>query len=120
MRNSIQKMFSEKQWRAIHSNPDWEVDFSEENSSVTATFGPLFSLNKDYSLEIEDVRGFDDLCKKVQESYEDFDPDYETFLLIGPDGHGKNGAPYRIRDILVEHELIESKLSDLSRSLICV
>ena len=119
MKNSIRKMFSAKQWRAIHSNSDWEVDFSQENSSVTATFVPLFSLNRDYSLEIEDVRDFDDLCKKVQESYEGFYPDYETFLWIGPNGHGINGAPYRIRDILDEQELIESKLSDLSRSLIC-
>ena len=53
----------------------------------------LFSLNRVYSLEIEDVRDFDDLCKKVQESYEGFDPDYETFLWIGPNGHGTNGAP---------------------------
>ena len=50
MKNSIRKMFSAKQWRAIHSNSDWEVDFSQENSSVTATFVPLFSLNRDYSL----------------------------------------------------------------------
>lgn len=119
MKNSIRKMFSAKQWRAIHSNSDWEVVFSLENSSVTATFVPLFSLTRDYSLEIEDVRGFEDLCTKVQESYEGFDPDYETFLWIGPNGHGSNGAPYRIRDILDEQELIESKLSDLSRSLLC-
>ncbi len=113
MKNSFKKMFSSKQWRAIHSSTDWEVDFSQENSSVTATFVPLFSLTRDYSLEIEDVRGFEDLCKKVQESYEGFDPDYETFLWIGPDGHGRNGAPYHIRDILAEHDLIDSKLSGL-------
>ncbi len=120
MKNPIKKKFSAKQWRAIQSNPDWEVDFSRENSSVTATFNPRFSLTTDYSLEIEDFRDFDDLCKKVRESYEGFDPDYETYLWLGWDGHGQNGAPYRIRDILDEQELIESKLSDLSRSLTCV
>ena len=72
-----------------------------------------FSLNKDYSLEIEDVRNYDDLCEKVRDCYEEYDPDYETYLWKSSDGHGINGAPYHIRDILAEHDLIDSKLSGL-------
>lgn len=89
------------------------MKLTRENSTVTATFIPRFSLNKDYSLEIEDVRNYDDLCKKVRDCYEEYDPDYETYLWIGSDGHGINGAPYHIRDILEEHDLIDSKMSGL-------
>ena len=86
-------MFSPHQWRVLHSSPDWKMKLTRENSTVTATFIPRFSLNKDYSLEIEDVRNYDDLCKKVRDCYEEYDPDYETYLWIGSDGHGINGAP---------------------------
>ena len=92
-------MFSPHQWRVLHSSPDWKMKLTRENSTVTATFTPRFSLNKDYSLEIEDVRNYD--------------PDYETYLWKSSDGHGINGAPYHIRDILAEHDLIDSKLSGL-------
>ena len=97
-------MFSPHQWRVLHSSPDWEMKLSRENSTVTATFTPRFSLNKDYILEIEDVRNYDDLCKKVRDCYEEYDPDYETYLSIGS---------YHIRDILADHDLIDSKLSGL-------
>ena len=36
--------------------------------------------------------------------YEDFDPDYEAYLWIGDDGHGRNGAPYHIKDIVSDME----------------
>ncbi|MGI6793193.1 hypothetical protein ACMYZ5_02520 [Bacteroides sp. KG68] len=39
------------------------------------------------------------LIKSVREYYENYDPDEEAYLWIGDDGHGKNGAPYRISDM---------------------
>ena len=36
--------------------------------------------------------------------YQDFDVSYETSLWIGSDGHGKNGAPYEIKDIYEDME----------------
>ena len=41
----------------------------------------------------------DTLIKSVREYYENYDPDEEAYLWIGDDGHGKNGAPYRISDM---------------------
>lgn len=49
-----------------------------------------------------------------QELYDGYDVDYETSLWIGPDGHGKNGAPYHIRTILKNFEAIED---DLKKSI---
>ena len=39
--------------------------------------------------------------------YENFDVDLEVSRWIGEDGHGRNGAPYHIRDILKEMEQME-------------
>ena len=42
--------------------------------------------------------------------YEDFDPDYEAYLWIGDDGHGRNGAPYHIKDIVSDMEEAEEQI----------
>ncbi|SFB10173.1 hypothetical protein [Selenomonas ruminantium] len=54
-----------------------------------------------------------DLEDDAYVAYENFDVDEETALWIGEDGHGKNGAPYRIRDILEEFENYEKDLENL-------
>lgn len=43
----------------------------------------------------------------LREYIESYDPDYEAYLWIGEDGHGKNGAPYHIKDIV--DNMIECK-----------
>ena len=43
-----------------------------------------------------------------------FDPDYEASLWIGPDGHGANGAPYHIRDILDDMDAVQSAYNELA------
>ena len=44
------------------------------------------------------------LIENIFEYYQNYDPDYEAYLWIGPDGHGKNGAPYHIADIVEDME----------------
>lgn len=49
--------------------------------------------------------------------YEDFDPDYEAYLWIGDDGHGRNGAPYHIKDIVSDMEETEEQIYELLQAL---
>lgn len=53
------------------------------------------------------------LIKSVREYYENYDPDEEAYLWIGDDGHGKNGAPYHISDIVADMEDAESMVGTL-------
>ena len=46
-----------------------------------------------------------------------YDPDEEATYWIGEDGHGKNGAPYRISDIIKDKEWVEKFLLRLSRAV---
>ncbi len=46
----------------------------------------------------------------MYELWKNYDPDAETMLWVGPDGHGKNGAPYRLSDILSDMEAVEKDL----------
>ena len=40
-----------------------------------------------------------DFMDKLYQYYSDFDPDEEASKWIGEDGHGANGAPYKLSDI---------------------
>ena len=51
--------------------------------------------------------------KALREYWQDFDPDEEACKWIGEDGHGKNGAPYSLRDILDDMEDCKSMLRGL-------
>lgn len=55
-----------------------------------------------------------DAFRDVHDAY---DADYETFLWIGDDGHGRNGAPYHIRDILADMEAFDAFLEKVIRDL---
>lgn len=45
-----------------------------------------------------------------------FDPDGEASLWVGEDGHGKNGAPYRLRDLLNDMEWCGRKIKNLAKA----
>lgn len=58
------------------------------------------------------------VAKALDELWENYDPDAETMLWVGPDGHGKNGAPYRLSDILSDMETVEKDLENARYELI--
>lgn len=47
----------------------------------------------------------------LREVHDNFDIDYETYIWIGEDGHGKNSAPYHISDILETMKDVKNDLN---------
>ena len=66
----------------------------------------------DFCAEMKD-NDPDTLLKEIEQYYEGYDPDYEAYLWIGTDGHGKNGAPYHIKDIVSDMEAAEAMINTL-------
>ena len=80
---------------------------------------------KDYSFEIEKYYDSSDqiftligkkddpasVVNALREVHDNFDIDYETSIWIGEDGHGKNGAPYHISDILETKKDVKNDLN---------
>ena len=58
-----------------------------------------------------------DYCRYEAILRGDFDPDYEAYLWIGDDGHGRNGAPYHIKDIVSDMEEAEEQIYELLQAL---
>ena len=59
----------------------------------------------------------DSLTDEIEAYYENFDPDYEASLWIGPDGHGQRGAPYHIKDIIADMEEAEEMVYELLKAI---
>lgn len=53
------------------------------------------------------------LVQSMSEYYEGFDVDAEAYLWLDSNGHGKNGAPYRMRDVLDDMEAAERMVEQL-------
>lgn len=93
----------------------WSVDFSElQNGKTDVNFAKYTSYGQDFNFSVEleddDMEAFID---NIHEYYEDFDVDEEAYIWIGSDGHGKNGAPYHIADIVKDMEEAEVMMADL-------
>lgn len=93
----------------------WSVDVSEpQNGKTDVNFAKYTSYGQDFNFSVEleddDMEAFID---NIHEYYENFDVDEEAYIWIGSDGHGKNGAPYHIADIVKDMEEAEVMIADL-------
>ena len=74
---------------------------------------------KQYPLYSQDGKKKDAICLcvffigNIHDYYENFDVDAEAYIWIGSDGHGANGAPYHIVDIVKDMEEAEAMIADL-------
>ena len=53
------------------------------------------------------------LITDMEEYYEGFDADAEAYLWLDGNGHGKNGAPYHMKDVLADMEAAEGMVCKL-------
>lgn len=71
---------------------------------------------RDFSVCIESA-STGGLIHQLTEYISDYDVDYESYLWIDGDGHGKNGAPYHIKDIVADQEAALGMVKDLYKHL---
>lgn len=103
----------------IAQEKGWSISVEDENKTSIqfefqryTKYGQDFNFNAD--MKDEDINT---LIAGMKRYYEDFDPDYETYLWIGDDGHGRNGAPYHIKDIVSDMEEAEEQICELLQAL---
>ena len=99
---------------AVDKLDHWEIVMpsATDDDELKFELTPSVSL---YDAKISvSVTSFNAFAKEVVALADGFDPDYETSLWIGPDGHGANGAPYHIRDILDDMDAVQSAYNELA------
>lgn len=108
--NRITDIAEDKGWTVNTETKDAIVEFEFSQST---DFGQDFSFSA--SMNDGDIYS---LIESVNDYYEGYDPDEEALLWVGPDGHGRNGAPYRLSDIIKDMEQAESMVNELLETLI--
>ena len=88
---------------------------SELNISVTEyendiDFEYYTTYNQDFCFTIQKAETLNDFADDVYDYWQNYNADEEASLWIGEDGHGKNGAPYHISDILKDMQECEDLL----------
>ena len=103
----------------IAQEKGWSINVEDENKTSIqfefqryTKYGQDFNFNAD--MQDEDINT---LIAGMKRYYEDFDPDYEAYLWIGDDGHGRNGSPYHIKDIVSDMEEAEEQIYELLQAL---
>lgn len=94
----------------------WETMFSEYDDSICIEFENYTPAGQDLivSITIHKNDGIDALRKELYEYSSGFDVDEQISLWIDESGHGKNGAPYRMKDILADMETAEEMIERLA------
>lgn len=92
-----------------------DIDTGVESYSKFLSFYTTTPAGKDANIEIfvdsEDT--MDSIADKIFDYYDGFDVSTETYLWLDNEGHGKNGAPYEMRDVLEDTEWEESWIYDV-------
>ena len=101
----------------IAQEKGWSINVEDENkTSIQFEFQRYTKYGQDFNADMQD-EDIDTLIAGMKRYYEDFDPDYEAYLWIGDDGHGRNGAPYHIKDIVSDMEETEEQIYELLQAL---
>lgn len=107
-----------EQITAVAVNLGWQVLTDRHKNVVEFNFQRYTAKGQDFNVCIEmKDDDFDSFLHELEQYYESFDPDYEASLWIGSDGHGKNGAPYHIKDIVNDMEEAEKMIENLYETL---
>lgn len=81
-------------------------------------FSKFSPAGRDFSFSAEmKCANINSLIEHLEDYYEDFDVDYETYIWLDQWGHGKNGAPYRLRAVLEDSEAIEKMVEALLKAI---
>ena len=100
-------------------NTDWGVDMSFQDDNAFFDFSTYSSMGQDFhcTVHVSVDDDISDLMDRLIDYYDDFDPDEEASMWIDETGHGKNGAPYRISDIVKDMEECKEEVYNLTQIL---
>lgn len=95
----------------------WKVNIE---SDVLVSLGKYSPAGQDFYIDIDiDMEGdINDFIQNIYDSYDNFDVSYETYLWLGSDGHGVNGAPYDMIDVYHDMETCKNNIFKLYQELI--
>ncbi len=105
-----------KQIFAAAEQSGWNCTIRKNKNDWYVRFNTDTHYGQDACFEYN-VDSLDEIKHRIYDTYTEYDPSQEAMLWVGEDGHGKNGAPDDIRDIISDMEDVEEMLNNLYMSL---
>lgn len=90
-----------------------EISWSVYEDEKDIDFSTCSAFGGDIDIVIDKGKNLINLAHNIYEYWDNYDVSYETSLWIGEDGHGKNGAPYDLKDIYEDMEGVKNMIQDL-------
>ena len=106
----------------IAEGEGWQVDsyyVDEQKTEVCLSFEKYSPAGQDFYFSVsvpneddEDVF-YDNVADAIYKDWEDFDVCYETYIWLDETGHGRNGAPYDMKDLYEDTQACADMIHDL-------
>ena len=92
----------------------WTVTWDKDNDGTKfVNFSQYSPAGQDFNVEL-DYENLGEIEDKLREYYDNYDPNYETYLWLDESGHGKNGAPYEMIDVYNDMKACEEMIDKLA------
>ena len=88
--------------------------YRTEIDGNTLTFYKTAPNGLDFSFEVNIGDDINDFSRNIHNTFMDYDVSYETYLWLDNTGHGKNGAPYEMEDVLEDMKACEQYINDIA------
>ena len=96
-----------------------DLGFSVElESDGCYRFGRYSSAGQDFSFYVYIGETMSDFAYNILNYHDNFDPSEEAYLWLDDSGHGKNGAPYDMRDVYDDMEECKGFIYELYEFII--
>ena len=108
----------------IAEREGWQVDcyYVNNETEVCFTFEKYSPAGQDFYFEVsvpnEDDEDYEynlyyNVADAISTYCENFDVSYETYIWLDETGHGRNGAPYDMKDLYEDMQACEDMTHDL-------
>ena len=97
----------------IAESDSWVVSEETFINGKGLLFSKFSPAGQDFNFSVEPSNTFDELLEHIKDYYDIYDVDYETYIWLDSDGHGKNGAPYHIKDVVEDMEACKKMVLEL-------
>ena len=88
-------------------------DYTVTDYDIEYYFGKHSSMGQDFGFYIEKEGTVEEFIDRIYDYYNDYDVSEAAYLWLDDSGHGKNGAPYDMKDIYEDMEECEGFILDL-------
>ena len=111
----------------IAEREGWKVDYcyvDEQETEVTFSFEKYSPAGQDFYFEVsvqnedDEDTFYENVAEAIDTYWEGFDVCYETYIWLDETGHGRNGAPYDMKDVYEDMQACEDMIHDLWLALI--